>query len=356
MVRKSIQAVIIVLLFITGCKKEGGNDPVLPPSSDERKVYIICEGSMGNGNSTLGLYLPEKDSVYEDVYKAANNRSLGDVFQSMTRIGDQYFLCINNSDQIVVINKNTWKLEGSISVPKPRYILPVSKTKAYVSSLFTDKLYFINPETKSNYASVSLPYSNAEGMLQVGNTAYVAPWDTASSEVLTFNTDNDQPGNRIQLPGRAPQDILLDKEQKLWILAGNVYKGKPATLTRYDPVSATILQQYSFPAGADPIRPVFNKTKDTLYFIEVNYNGGTANNGVYRMGIRDAAIPAQPFLQAQQYQYFWALGIDPVSGYIYVGDPKGFTQRGQVYIYRPDGAPVADFRVGVGPGHFLFDQ
>lgn len=356
MVRKSIQAVILVLLFITGCKKEGGNDPVLPPSSDARKVYVICEGSMGNGNSSLGLYLPEKDSVYEDVYKAANGRSLGDVFQSMTRIGDQYFLCINNSDQIIAINKDTWKFQGSISVPKPRYLLPLNKNKAYVSSLFTNQLFLVNPETYTNYGAVTLPYSNAEGMLQVGNTAYVAPWDTASNHVLTFNTDTDQPGNSITIPGRAPQDIVADKEQKLWILAGNVYKGKQATLTRYDPVTQTILQQYTFPSAADPMRVVFNKAKDTLYFIEVNYNGGTAHNGIYRMGIHDAALPAQPFLPAQALQYFWALGIDPVTGYIYVGDPKGFTQRGQVYIYRPDGSRVTDFRVGVGPGHFFFDQ
>ncbi len=74
------------------------------------------------------------------------------------------------------------------------------------------------------------------------------------------------------------------------------------------------------------------------------------------MGINDAALPAQPFIAAKQLQYFWALGIDPATGNIYVGDPRGFIQKGTAYIYRPDGTPVNSFNVGLGPGHFYFDE
>ena len=141
----------------------------------------------------------------------------------------------------------------------------------------------------------------------------------------------------------------------LWVLAG--YEPERAgTLTRLDPSTGEILQSYHFPASAYPLKPVFNNTKDTLYFIEANYSGGTTNNGIYRMGINDAALPLAPFLQAEQYQYFYALGIDPLTGYVYVGDPKGFIQKGSVYILRPDGTKVTTFNVGVGPGHFYFDE
>ena len=74
------------------------------------------------------------------------------------------------------------------------------------------------------------------------------------------------------------------------------------------------------------------------------------------MGIHDAALPAQPFVAAKQYQYFWALGVDPVTGNIYVGDPKGFVQKGSVYIYQQDATLIKTFSVGLGPGHFYFDE
>ena len=72
------------------------------------------------------------------------------------------------------------------------------------------------------------------------------------------------------------------------------------------------------------------------------------------MGIHDAALPAQPLIAARALQYFWALGIDPATGHIYVGDPKGFIQNGDVHIYTQNGTAIDSFAVGLGPGHFYF--
>ncbi len=365
--RKSIQAVIVFLLILTsGCIKGTDKDPQpLPVSDTSRRVLVVCEGSLGNGNSALTLYLPDKDSVYEDIYSAANGQSIGDVFQSITRFDNRYFLCVNNSGLIKVIDRNTWKLtgptgsQGLIGVNTPRYILPVSSEKAYVSSLFTNNITKINPAANAqiSFGIVIMPYKNPEGMALLNGKAYVALWDTACSKLfaVTPSLGADQITDSIALPGRAPQEVLVDKEQKLWVMAGNVYDGKTATLTRIDPVTNQQLQVYVFNSGADPLRPVFNETKDTLYFIEVKYDGSTANNGVYRMGIHDAALPAQPFIPTQGFQYYWALGIQPGTGHIYVGDPKGFTQRGAVSVYNQQGQLLKTFATGVGPGHFLFD-
>lgn len=361
---KSLPLLALLLLFaVSGCKKEAPIPDPLPVNITGQKVYVVCEGSLGNGNSALGLYLPDKDSAYMDVYKAANGESLGDIFQSMTRIGNQYFLCVNNSDKIIVINKDSWKKEGPgvsspglIGINKPRYILPVAEEKAYVTSLFHNNLYLIHPGNQVNYGSIQLPYLNAEGMVRIADTVYVACWDTACTSLLRYNVKNDQPIQPIAIPASAPQELLIDAEQKIWVLSGNVSQGRAAALTRINPVTGDVLNSYAFPSGADPLRPVFNAGKDTLYFIEANYNGGSTNNGIFRMAIHANALPDQPFIAAQGFQYFWALGIQPGTGYIYVGDPKGFTQRGAVNIYKQDGSLIKSFLTGIGPGHFYFDQ
>ena len=74
------------------------------------------------------------------------------------------------------------------------------------------------------------------------------------------------------------------------------------------------------------------------------------------MAIDAMDLPSQPFLAAKQYQYFWALGIDPATGQIFVGDPKGSIQKGSVFIYQQDGTLKRTLTVGLGPGHFYFDQ
>ncbi len=183
---------------------------------------------------------------------------------------------------------------------------------------------------------------------------FVCPWDTTCNKVYKIDATTSQVTQSIQASGYAPHAVLVDKEQMLWVLSGNVPKGKPAFLTRIDPSTGNTLKTYTFPSKTDPIKPIFNYTKDTLYFIEVQYDGTVNNNGIYRMAIYDATLPVQPFIKAAQYQYFWALGIDPATGNIYIGDPKGFTQKGTVSVYQPNGTQLKTFDVGLGPGQFYF--
>jgi len=319
-------------------------------------VYVVCEGSFMNGNATLFDYQPATDSVFGDLYSSANSQALGDVFQSMTKIGTQFFLCINNSDKVVIVNADNRVLSGIINIPKPRYVLPINTTKAYVSSEYSKNVYIINTQTLAVTDTIKFPFQNTEGMCLYGNYAFVCTWDTACNVIYKVDVTTDRIVQTIKISGYAPQEAVLDKEGMLWVLSGQQPKGWTAALTRIDPSSGDVLVAYPFNADADAIKPVFNNTKDTLYFIEADYNGGTVNNGIYRMGIHDATLPTTAFVAAKQLQYFYALGIDPLTGYIYVGDPKGFVQKGSVYIYGQDGLQLKGFNVGIGPGHFYFDE
>ena len=355
--RKSYKKLIVALCcVVAACKKDKPDAVSNGVPGATGNVYIVCEGNFGNGDATLYAFAPATDSVYGDIYAMANGQPLGDVFQSMQRIGNKLFLCVNNSDKIVVLNADTRKLAGVISVPKPRYLLPVSPAKAYVSAEYSNKVYVIDPQTLQVTDTIALPYQNPEGMCLYNNSAIICTWDAAGNAVYKIDVTTDKLIQTIKIAGYAPQEALIDKEQMLWVLAGDQYSGKAATWTRIDPSTGEILTSYTFPADANTVRPVFNNTKDTLYFIEANQNGGTEDNGIYRMGIHDAELPTQPFVAAKQYQYFWALGIDPLSGNIYIGDPKGFIQKGSVYIYRPDAVLLKTFTVGLGPGHFYFDE
>ncbi len=357
--RKNYQVVnhywLVLLLFFAACVKDKPNPPEPPAIVDSAdNVYIVCEGSLGNGNSSLSLYQVQSGSVVEDIYKTINDEELGDVFQSITPIGDKLFLCVNNSDKIVVLNKHDHKRVGTINIPKPRYMLPINNNKAYVSSLFSKKLYVIDPQAMSVTKDIDLPYENAEGMLLRNSTLYICPWDTATDKVLMMDVNTDEIIQTITVAGRAPQEAVTDKNGKLWVLSGNAYKGKDGALTCIDPVSNTVVRSYLFEHKVDPIRIVTNNAKDQLYFIEVDYNGGTKNNGLYRMGIDDKSLPSQALVPAAKFQYFWALGIEPLTDKIYLGDPKGFVQKGSVGIYNTNGVKEKEFAVGIGPGHFYF--
>jgi len=352
---KSYKTLIIALCFMVSCIKDKPSAVVNTVPGATGNVYVVCEGNYGSGNATLYAYNPREDSVFGDIYMAVNNQPLGDVFQSMQHIGDKLFLCVNNSNKVVVLNAGNWAIAGTLSIPQPRYILPVSSTKAYVSTLYSNLVYIINPQTIQVTGIISMPAQNPESMCLYFDNAFTGSWDTSGNRIFEINTNTNQVIDSMPVVGDAPQELLLDKDQTLWVLAGNE-PARAGTLTHLDPSTGTILRSYYFPASVYPLKPVFNNTKDTLYFIEANYYGGSANNGIYRMSICDTFLPSVPFLQAVANQYFYAIGVDPLTGNIYVGDPKGFVQKGSVYIYNPQGTQLKSFEVGLGPGHFYFDE
>jgi hypothetical protein len=344
--------VFALLIIFSACKKDKPSTPAVIPVRDSLNVYVVCEGQYQVGDASLYLYNLKKDSVYGDIYQAVNGQALGDVFQSMQLIGNNFILCINNSNKVVAINRKTWVLQGTINIPQPRYITAVSDTLAYISTLSSNNVYVINPQTLAVKGTVVMPSQNPEGMLSVGNNVYVCTWDTATKNIYTLDGTTGKIIQTIPVAGYAPSQVLQDNEHKLWILSGNQAKARTSALTQVDPITGQILKSFAFPVAANPVDAIMHN--DTLYFIEANYNGGTQNNGIYRMSVNDAALPAQAFIPALQNQYFYALGIDPL-GNIYLGDPKGFQQNGSVYIYHTNGTLYRQFNVGKGPGHFYFD-
>src|SRR5690606_37598334 len=246
---KALMTMVFAVTFLS-CNKD--DKQAVPVNTEGKKTFIVCEGSYGNGNGSLEIYFSEKDSVYERVYQAINGKNLGDIFQSMTRIDDKLYLAINNSDKIVVLHKDL-TLSKQIAVAKPRYILPVSEQKAYVSSMYTNEVFVVDPASGTVTGGVELSAFNTEGMLLHSKKIYVCPWDTSSNKVYVINTSTDKLEDSFSVAGRAPSGVLIDKEQKLWILSGNVAKGKSAFWTRVDPNTKQILKTYSFPANADPV-------------------------------------------------------------------------------------------------------
>lgn len=360
MYRKMFQNISCLILlcwvFSASCKKDKPNDGnvSLPKDSTDRAL-IVCEGSLGNGNAELSVYLPKKDSVFNDVYKLANAQVLGDIFQSVSKSDNQYFLCINNSNKIVVLNPTNWLQVASVNIPKPRYMLDIGNHRAYVGSLNSNKIYVVNTLNFSVETQIQMPYQNVEGMLLKDGYVYVCCWDTACNKVYQINSASHSITDSILLSGNAPHQILLDKDAKLWVMAGNAYKNKAATLSRIEVTTKTVVQSLLFSKGIEVIKPCFNPSKDSLYFIEVNYSGGSLNNGIYRMPITATALPDAAFISCQTNQYFWALGIDPKGGNIYIGDPKGFVQKSSVLVYNPQAQLQRQFVVGTGVSLFYFD-
>lgn len=350
-----------LMFFIFGmasCVKDRPNpSPARYMYQEGHKAYIICEGNYGSGNASLSLWNADSQELMQQVFSAVNGTEMGDVFQSMCRVENRLYFSINHSDRILVCDRYSMQLISNIAVQEPRYFLPINSGKLYVSALNKPVIYVVNTLDQTITKEIRLSYTSAEGMIVQGSKVYACSWDTACAYIQVIDPLADEVVDSIFINGRAPQSIVSDMEGNLWVTYGNIQKSKPYGIVCINPLTKAILKQFHYEEGLNElIKPAMNATKDTLYWICVDYSSGSENNGIFRMPVHADVLPDQPFIAAAPFQYFYALEIDPRDNLIYIGDPKSFIESSEIMIYNSAGELHHQFTTGMGVGDFFFDE
>jgi hypothetical protein len=315
------------------------------------------EGSFGTNTASISLIDLTNNTVENGVYKDRNGTALGDVLQSIERIGDYYYFIINNSNKIVVTDTNFSKKAEIKGLTSPRYMKAVSSTRAYVTSLFNDKIYVVDLLSNTKIAEVQMDKNWTEQMVltgdATGNYIYVCENDTAINYITKINVISNQIVDKINIGGVSPSQIGITSDNHLWVLAGNNYYGKTSTLTEVDPMTKSIVKSFTFnPAfttGQMAIGP-----SDEKYVAVVDYSAN--NYGVYKFENGTATVPNNFFISNPTGVNYYGLAVDPLNGDVYISDSKGFSQAGEVNQYTSNGVLKNTWITAIGPSSFHFVQ
>jgi len=335
---------ILFLLAFYSCVKDKPQNPVQPAVqlSNNKKVYIVNEGNFMSGNSSVSLYDPGTKEVIENFYQTQNNSLPGDVAQSITYFNSNFYIVINNSNKVLVCN-DQFKLKSTINgFTSPRYLLPVTNSKAYVSDLFSNYISVLSLNSNSVTATIPCP-GWTEKMILIYNKVFVT--NMKKNFVYTINSINDTKTDSIDV-GPNTGNILLDKNDHIWVLSGG---DKPNSISpclkKINAVSNAVEKTFTFTLNDSPGNLCINKTKDTLYFL---------NNGIFRMPVTDVNLPSNVFV-AKGTRNFYALGINPNDFTIYAGDALDYISRSNIYIYDVAGTEKTFFKAGINSGNFYFE-
>jgi len=334
---------LFLVLTCIACRKD---QPVQPTNNisiqKSNGVFITCEGNYLFGNAKISYYNTLTDSVQDDIYKTANNTSLGDVCQSMYFYNEKAYIVVNNSGKVVVVNANTFIQTNTIyGFTSPRYLLPINNNIAYVSDLYANKISIVDLTLDSIIGHI--PCNGwTEELLLYNNKVYVtAP---GGEYMYIINTTSNQLEDSINI-GYGSNSIKLDKDNKLWVLCGGNQTNKNAALYCINPNNNSIEKEFQFTTNTKkPWRLTTNNTSDTLYFL---------NKGVYQMNIEANSLPEHPLI-SENTESFYGIGVEPTTGILYVADAIDYVQRGKIYRYTPNGILLNTFLVGIIPGHFYF--
>ena len=344
--------VVLLLASSVGCMKWEYEDGESFATSGAG-LFVINEGNFQYGNASLSYYNPATKTVENEVFYRANAMKLGDVAQSMTLYGDTGWIVVNNSHVIFAIDPTTFKEKGRIeNLTSPRYIHFLSDEKAYVTQLWDNRIFIVNPKRYEITGYIECPAmtmesGSTEQMVQWGKYVFVNCW-SYQNRILKIDTTTDKVVAELEV-GIQPTSLVVDCYGKLWTITDGGYEDSPygyeaPSLYRIDAETFTIEKQFRFAKGDAPSEVQLNGRGDKLYWI---------NNDVWAMDVTADRIPVKPFIPYSDTLYY-GLTIDPRSGEVYVADAIDYVQAGKIYRYSEQGERLDEFYAGITPGAFCW--
>ncbi len=347
----------LIAFAFNGCM----DDEVIPVSSVDlygsRGVFIVNEGNYLYGNSTLSYYDINTKEVINDIFSVANGIPLGDVAYSMVIRNGKGYIVVNNSGCVHVIDANTILLEKTIEgLTSPRNILFLNDNTALVSDLYARGISIVdllsnNVVEKIKTGSLSMPFFQhpTENILQIGNRIFTNCW-SYDNKVLVIDAESLAVVDSVEV-GIQPMKMVADANGKIWVMNDGGYFGSPfgsekPSLMRLNSQTLEVELRLNFASQMDRVgQMATNPAGDTLYYI---------CNHLFRMPVSSETLQLNPFV-SRNGRNFRALGVDPITGNVFISDATDYTSEGSIYVYMPSGSPVDTLSVGIIPTSFCFN-
>jgi len=350
---KSLLLIATLAFVFTGCDNDGGEVIPEPPYSPylSNGVFVLNEGNFGGGSGSLSFLNLDSLKMSNDIFYNKNQRPLGDVPLSLLLQDSTVWIVVNNSGRIEVAHRQELASVATISgMTSPRNILPLSDGRAYVSDFASPAIHIIDMENYSLTGSVQVKQST-EALALTAGKVFAACWSNYGFEnynnnkVLVIDPVTSQVIDSV-MTGKEPQSMVLDKNEKLWVLCSGGWMGDEfPTLYRINPQSLTAEQIYTFgDINSAPASLCANGNADSLFFI---------NGGIYAMSISAADLPDHPLIESDAH-LFNSLAVHPETSEIFVADAIDYQQKGLLLRYRADGTFMAEYRAGIVPGKMVF--
>ena len=344
--------IAILLILLSSCMKwEYANQEDFNLPDDG--LFIINEGNFQYGNATLSFYDPQINKVENEVFLRSNGMKRGDVAQSMIIRGDIGWVVVNNSHVVFAINTKTFKEVGRITnLTSPRYMHFVSDEKAYITQIWDNRIFIVNPKTYKTIGYIHCPNmtmetGSTEQMVQKGKYVYVNCW-SYQNRILKIDTETDQIVEELTI-GIQPTSLALDANGKLWTVTDGGYEGSPygydaPTLYRINPEKMVVELRFDFKKGDSPSEIQINGDGTEIYWI---------NDDIWRMNVNATSLPEAPFLPSKGTIYY-GLTVSPRNGDVYIADAIDYVQLGKIYRYSKTGELLDEFYAGIIPGAFAW--
>ena len=282
-------------------------------------VIISNEGNFGQTNADVSYLDAENLQVTNNLYATVNNENLGDVLQNVGFYGDNAYLVCNNSNKIVVVDRETFVKQAVITnnIHQPRYIA-FANGKLYVTSSSDHNVSVFDIATNTFLSEIMIS-SQVEELQTVGNQVFVQNgWYGTGNNIIAIDAITDAVVQNIPVEEgvngiKAYGDFLFSISSNSEFT--HIYQINGATMeivndARFDNI-----------AGGKKI----SVEDDIIYFV----GGG---NTVYALPI---SLDSEPIalLSENEVPYSTFYGFNVILDYIFSGNASSFAAPSVVTVY-----------------------
>lgn len=325
----------ILPLGLISCK-EKVSEPGLP-SVNRYDVLVLNEGNFQWGNASLSVYDPLAMTITNKVFQKVNGRPLGDVAQSISAFGPYYYIVVNNSATILVIDTSDYMLvdewTGFVS---PRYLFHVDDRTAIVSDLYAKGVFVVN-KTDGTVKSKIAINGWTDRMVRYRDDLFITNRD--GKAIYRIDLQSFSVKDSIIVSDQ-PNQMVVDADDRLWVLcSGKTGAGKGA-LWILNAESGEKIRRFDMSVSAFVNHLAIDRKLEYIFFIEKD---------LYKMHYMDTILPAVPFIQLDM-KTPYHLTVSPVNDDIYISDAGDFLSNSTLNRYAPAGDKIDWVETGIIAG------
>lgn len=369
-----------LLTVTTGCREDELVVPteydVIPespaPDSRIRGFYLVNEGNMGSNKCSLDYFDYVTGLYARNIYAERNPdvvKELGDVGNDIGIYGSKFYVVVNCSHKVEVLNARTGIRIGQVDIPNCRYVR-FHRGKAYVSSYVGPVLIDANAPRGAVYQidtlslavtdRVTVGYQPEEmeiidDYMYVANSGgYRAPnYDNTVSVIQMVDFKQVQ-----KIPvGINLHRLRKDRYNRLWITSRGDYKSRPSRLYVMEKKPG-----YNQMAVTDTLPVACSNMAffgDSLYYYATEWNDFAAANTISYgiIDLRTKKVVSDNFITdgtEREITIPYGIAVHPETGDIFVTDAKNYVSSGTLYCFDRRGRKKWSVRTGDIPAHITF--
>lgn len=366
-------ALSLALTVNVGCSSDadGLNEPEVPVQPEEpeepeepevprENPFAFLVASQGNTVSRTSLLtgVTADGTTQDSVFYKVNDRSLGTLLKSVTRVEDRLYAVLNNSLTVEVFDAYTFESIATIALPenmRPMYACYLGNDLLAVSdyNTATDDNNLVIIDTKANevvrtvngigQASQMLVHKNK--LFVGGNTFRIFDLDNITLEGMRRMNDQTSLYNSWE-----NSKMVVDKNGNLWIYhVGTLTGGR--RLACIDPETETVLKEVMAPGV------ILNSASKLDISPEGDriYIWGLLNGvrGIIAVDITATELPSDVLFATGSFivtgRTMSAITVAKSGNILLCDAASSGTSDGKVHEFTPAGEFVATYTTGMGP-------